>query len=140
MPAEGKWTEGQVANCIQIVCNDLLVMLLAKNKAYGNSALDPVRIFSKSDTLEQINVRLDDKLSRLMRGQAAGEDVEHDLMGYLVLKRVHRLLQDFDQGGPIPPVENNPPPQGNAPYKPAIGNAAPGATRPASKEIKPPLQ
>lgn len=39
-------------------------MLLAKNAAYGNSALEPVRIFSKADPTEQIRVRIDDKLSR----------------------------------------------------------------------------
>jgi hypothetical protein len=33
-------------------------------------------------------VRIDDKMSRLVRGEAAGEDVELDLIGYLILKRV----------------------------------------------------
>jgi hypothetical protein len=73
-------------------CDRLKDMLLAKNAAYGNSALDPVRIFSKSDPVEQIRVRIDDKLSRLARGSAAGEDVEQDLLGYLVLLRVARRL------------------------------------------------
>ena len=69
-------------------------LLLAKNDAYGNSALDPVRIFSRADPIEQLNVRLDDKLSRLARGHPAGEDVEWDILGYLILKRVaHRLQQ-----------------------------------------------
>ena len=37
--------------------------------AYGIiSALDPLRIFSKADTTEQINVRIDDKLSQIARG------------------------------------------------------------------------
>jgi hypothetical protein len=74
-------------------CNALRDMLIAKNKAYGNSALEPVRVFSKADPEEQIRVRLDDKLSRLMRGEAAGEDVEQDLMGYLVLLRIARKLK-----------------------------------------------
>jgi hypothetical protein len=29
---------------------------------------------------------MDDKISRLMRGSAAGEDVEKDLLGYLIIK------------------------------------------------------
>ena len=74
-------------------CDSLRDMLLAKNKAYGNSAINPLRIFSKASPIEQINVRLDDKLSRLARGQAAGEDAEMDLIGYLVLKRVAIKLQ-----------------------------------------------
>jgi len=69
-------------------CREIERILLAKNAAYGNSALQPVRIFSKANTIEQIRVRLDDKLSRLARGQAAGEDVTLDLIGYLILLRV----------------------------------------------------
>lgn len=65
-------------------------MLVTKNKAYGNSALDPLRVFSKADAVEQILVRLDDKLSRLGRGHAAGEDPEFDIMGYLILLRIAR--------------------------------------------------
>jgi len=38
--------------------------------------------------VEQIKVRIDDKLSRIMRGENAGEDVEIDLAGYLILLRV----------------------------------------------------
>lgn len=74
-------------------CDALKSLLLEKNRAYGNSALEPLRIFSKANTLEQIRVRLDDKLSRLARGQAAGEDVEQDLLGYLVLLRVARKME-----------------------------------------------
>ena len=60
-------------------------MLLAKNKAYGNSALDPVRLFSKADPIEQLKVRIDDKVSRIRRGEAAGEDAVRDWLGYLLL-------------------------------------------------------
>ncbi len=75
---------------LRAVLAEIETMLLSKNKAYGNSALEPVRIFSKADGIEQLKVRLDDKLSRLMRGEAAGEDVELDLIGYLLLLRVAR--------------------------------------------------
>lgn len=74
-------------------CDALRDMLLAKNRAYGSSFSNPLRIFSKADVEEMINVRLDDKLSRLARGSAAGEDVELDLLGYLVLKRVLRRMK-----------------------------------------------
>lgn len=66
-------------------------LLVQKNQAYGNSALDPVRIFSKADPMEQLFVRIDDKLSRLKRGHAAGEDVVKDLQGYLLLVRVAQM-------------------------------------------------
>jgi hypothetical protein len=80
----------EVQRAIEEECDALKWMLLEKNKAYGNSALEPVRVFSRASTVEQILVRLDDKLSRLARGSAAEEDVELDLMGYLVLLRIAR--------------------------------------------------
>ena len=64
-------------------------MLTAKNRSYGNSALNPVRLFARSDAVEQIKVRIDDKISRLVRGrQMATEDTEDDLLGYLVLLKI----------------------------------------------------
>lgn len=63
-------------------------MLQAKNAAYGDSALSPVRVFSRASAVEQILVRIDDKLSRMRRGHAAGEEIEKDLIGYLVLLRI----------------------------------------------------
>jgi len=62
--------------------------LLKKNLEYGNSALEPVRIFSKANSIEQINVRLDDKLSRMLNNceKTIKEDTVFDFMGYLILK------------------------------------------------------
>lgn len=74
-------------------CEVIARLLLEKNLAYGDSALNPARVFSKADPTEQIRVRIDDKLSRLMRGGDAGEDVELDLIGYLVLLRVARRVE-----------------------------------------------
>lgn len=74
-------------------CDAVKAMLLEKNANYGNSALDPLRVFSKADNVEQIKVRLDDKISRLKRGDAAGEDVEFDMIGYLILLRVARRMK-----------------------------------------------
>jgi hypothetical protein len=67
--------------------------LLAKNRAYGNSALEPVRIFSRADRTEQIRVRLDDKLARLRNmngapGSGPAEDTILDLIGYLVILKI----------------------------------------------------
>jgi len=47
---------------IRDTCEEIKEMLLKKNKAYGNSAAEPVRVLSKVEALEKINVRLDDKL------------------------------------------------------------------------------
>lgn len=69
-------------------CGEITQFLLAKNKQYGDSALSPIRIFSSSDEVEQLRVRIDDKLNRLLQGNAdieKDEDVIKDLIGYLVL-------------------------------------------------------
>ena len=69
-------------------CNEITQFLLAKNEQYGDSALSPIRIFSQSDEVEQLRVRIDDKLNRLLQGNAnieKDEDVIKDLIGYLVL-------------------------------------------------------
>lgn len=71
------------------VCNDIADLLIQKNRAYGNSALEPVRIFSKSDEKEQLRVRIDDKLSRFARGEEfPGDNDIDDLIGYLVLLKI----------------------------------------------------
>lgn len=71
-------------------CDAIKAMLLEKNRQYGDSALNPVRVFSKASTEEQLLVRIDDKLSRVAWGRDAGEDVVMDLVGYLILLKVAR--------------------------------------------------
>ena len=71
------------------ICEELAWFLIDKNRAYGNSALEPVRVFSSSDNIEQLKVRIDDKLSRFMRGNDyPGDNDIDDLIGYLVLLKV----------------------------------------------------
>jgi hypothetical protein len=76
-------------NDINRVCTEIKNMLMQKNLAYGDSALEPVRIFSKADPIEQILVRIDDKLSRFARGtEYPGDNDIDDLIGYLVLLKI----------------------------------------------------
>lgn len=83
---------------LSAVLNNIKSMLIDKNRKYGNSALEPIRCFSKSDPVEQIKVRIDDKISRLKSGQSDDtEDVELDLLGYLVLLRIARNRNIVDK-------------------------------------------
>ena len=76
-------------------CDAIKAMLLEKNRLYGDSALKPIRCYSKADSIEQIKVRIDDKISRRMRGTGTDdEDVEADLIGYLILLRVARRMRE----------------------------------------------
>lgn len=70
-------------------CREIAIMLLEKNIAYGNSALEPIRVFSTASTSEQLLVRIDDKLNRLKNGvEYQDEDAIDDLIGYLILLKV----------------------------------------------------
>lgn len=72
------------------ICDKVKNLLISKNLAYGDSALNPVRIMSKSSPIEQILVRIDDKLSRITRGDILtdDEDVIMDLIGYFILLKI----------------------------------------------------
>lgn len=75
---------------IRAICAEMADFLVAKNRAYGNSAAEPVSIFAKRlDRLAQIDVRIDDKLSRRQKGSDfPGDDNDKDLTGYLLLRMV----------------------------------------------------
>ena len=83
----------EIIDLIEYECLEIAEMLKDKNRAYGNSFSDPVRIFSRATPEDGLNIRIDDKLSRIARGQNAGEDAELDLIGYLILKRVLGRLE-----------------------------------------------
>lgn len=93
---------------ISKICDDIKELLIHKNRKYGNSALKPCRVFSKSSPVEQLLVRIDDKLNRIMQGAgllANDEDVVNDLIGYLVLlkigmheEKMKNLTQVFHEG------------------------------------------
>ena len=65
-------------------------LLKSKNKAYGNTALNPTNIFSKLNATEAICARIDDKLARIgNRGiNDETEDTVDDLIGYLLLLKM----------------------------------------------------
>lgn len=67
-------------------------MLIEKNRKYGNSALEPIRIFSNTSAESQLLVRIDDKLSRIRNRQHdEDEDVVNDIIGYLILLKMLRI-------------------------------------------------
>ena len=85
----------QTERAILDECNRLADMLIKKNRAYGNSALEPINIFSKLSAEEQIYSRLDDKISRIKNGhEYPGDDTVLDIAGYLVLLMILRGTGD----------------------------------------------
>lgn len=73
------------------ILNGVAETVVQKNVSYGDSALNPIRVFSKADRMEQLFVRLDDKLSRVQRGsEYPGDDTLRDIIGYATLILIAR--------------------------------------------------
>tara|TARA_R100000315_G_C5150704_1_gene86323 strand:+ start:28 stop:294 length:267 start_codon:yes stop_codon:yes gene_type:complete len=73
---------------IREVMMELEELLVRKNEQYGDSVMEPIGIFAEGNSQDLIRVRIDDKLSRLVRGNdniESDEDIVLDLIGYLVL-------------------------------------------------------
>jgi len=73
---------------------DIIKMLLEKNIAYSNSAMDPLNILSTATPEEQIKMHIDNKLTRLKyQKEFQNEDSLKDLAGYVILLMVLKKSQ-----------------------------------------------
>lgn len=82
-------TDAPSGNKILNQCLEVAEMLIKKNISYGDSALNPIRLFAASDSVEQLKVRIDDKLNRIKNAQGfAGDNDIDDLIGYLILLKI----------------------------------------------------
>jgi len=75
---------------VGVVLDEIRELLIAKNQKYGNSALEPLGVFSQLSAKEGLLVRIDVKLKRIKNGslERDDEDVVNDLIGYLVLLKI----------------------------------------------------
>lgn len=78
------------ATKLDSIAKSITDLLKEKNKAYGNTALNPPQIFSKLSATEAICARLDDKISRIQNKgiNDKTEDTVDDLIGYLLLLKM----------------------------------------------------
>ena len=62
-------------------------LLLDKNQKYGDSALQPKRVFYKGDAVNSILIRLDDKIGRIMANTENTPRINDvaDIIGYCTL-------------------------------------------------------
>jgi hypothetical protein len=75
---------------VKYILDGIYKMLEEKNTAYGDSALNPLRLFSRTDAVESLCVRIDDKINRI-KNKGINPDTEdsiQDLIGYLVLLQI----------------------------------------------------
>lgn len=90
-PEEELLGDSSFEQSVRYHTNKIADLLISKNKAYGDSALNPIRVFSKADRMEQLYIRLDDKLSRVQKGhEYPGDDTIQDIIGYSLLILIAR--------------------------------------------------
>ena len=84
--------KNQFGNRLDRAAKKITDLLKSKNKAYGNTALNPTNIFSKLSSTEAICARIDDKLSRIKNKgiNDETEDTVDDLIGYLFLLKMSK--------------------------------------------------
>jgi hypothetical protein len=86
----------ETSELIKDEARKIVLLLLEKNKSYGDTANNPPKIFSKLDAVEGLCARIDDKLSRIQNKGITDltEDTISDLIGYLILLKVQMRKQD----------------------------------------------
>jgi len=72
---------------IKRICDNTKNLLIKKNEAYGDSALNPLGIFGNADAVTSLGARMDDKLMRLKSLGINKDSVDtlYDLHGYITL-------------------------------------------------------
>ena len=79
-------------------CQQLEELLVRKNDAYGDSALEPMGVFSSANASTGIKIRLDDKLKRIANAGLVEdtEDTLIDIAGYIILLMIAKDNESND--------------------------------------------
>lgn len=131
---------------IELACSEIKHLLLSKNKKYGDAALNPTRIMSKASTVEQLLVRIDDKLNRISKGAgllATDEDVVKDLCGYFILLKIalqnqktNTLPENLSELASVQQVKNYAPKPQNVPFTPEGVHGPSGTVGPTGIQVE----
>lgn len=81
---------------IMETCESIAAILTDKNTKYGDSALNPVKVFSQNNTVNSLTVRMDDKISRIANTDGIDRDDLTDLVGYCVLYMIAMGWTGYD--------------------------------------------
>ena len=81
---------------IETLFNNFKEFLKEKNRRYGDSALNPACIFSKTTAQTQICTRLDDKLNRIKNSDQLRKNDVADVMGYVALLMIQNEWLEFE--------------------------------------------
>ena len=83
---------------IKDILSGMTDLLLYKNRKYGDSAINPKKIFYKGDSTNSIRIRLDDKIGRVMSNTEEKPRVNDvaDIIGYCTLLLVSMGITSED--------------------------------------------
>lgn len=92
------WGETPTQQKIKDILSGMTDLLLYKNKKYGDSAINPKKIFYKGDSTNSILIRLDDKIGRVMSNTEEKPRVNDvaDIIGYCTLLLVSMGITSED--------------------------------------------
>ena len=92
------WDETPTQQKIKDILSGMTDLLLYKNKKYGDSAINPKKIFYKGDSTNSILIRLDDKIGRVMSNTEEKPRVNDvaDIIGYCTLLLVSMGITSED--------------------------------------------
>ena len=82
------------ANDFKDITDSIAELLQYKNTKYGNSALEPLKIFSDKC---KVGTRIDDKLARIKNSDSLKKNDVADLIGYCVLICKENGWNNFDE-------------------------------------------
>lgn len=92
------WSETPTQQKIKDILSGMTDLLLYKNKKYGDSAINPKKIFYKGNSTNSILIRLDDKIGRVMSNTEEKPRVNDvaDIIGYCTLLLVSMGITSED--------------------------------------------
>lgn len=76
---------------VKVIESAIKETLIQKNKKYGNAALVPLNVFYKGTASNSIEIRLDDKLSRILNSKEVRKNDLFDIIGYLILLNISKF-------------------------------------------------
>jgi len=82
---------------IDQITGSLNSLLKYKNEKYGDSALSPIKVFSKLDADNSIALRMDDKTARIMNSSELRKNDLIDLAGYILLYCASKDWLSFEE-------------------------------------------
>jgi hypothetical protein len=83
------------------VLQEIEDLLVAKNEKYGNSALEPLGVFSQLSAKQGLLVRIDDKLKRIKHICRTFSEFFRQKMSSLFAKKLDNSSQTLTKSGTI---------------------------------------